>query len=64
MFSSSEASGSGHSEHWTLVRDSWKKLDQLGKNGRVMIDGGNLDIASIVAVSRCELNLFSQEQER
>lgn len=64
MLSSSGNGGSGHSEHWTLVRDSWKKLDQLGKNGPVMIDGGSLDIASIIAVSRCVLNLFSQQLER
>ncbi len=63
IVSSSEFSGSGDSEHWTLVQDSWKKLDRLRKDGKVVIDGGSLDIASIVAISRCELDLEAREEK-
>ncbi len=58
IVSPSESSGTGDSEHWTLVQDTWKKLERLRKNGKVVIDGGSLDLASIVAVSRCEPDLF------
>jgi hypothetical protein len=60
----SKSSGSGHSEHWTLVQDTWKKLERLRKNGKVVIDGGSLDLASIVAVSRCEPDLCLKQQEQ
>jgi len=64
IVSSSESSESGDSEHWTLVKDLWKKLELLRKNGKVVIDGGSLDLASIIAVSRCEPDLLLKQQEQ
>lgn len=51
---SSQSSSSTEIEHWTLVQDLWKKIDQLRDNGKVVIDGESLDVASTVAVSRCD----------
>lgn len=60
IVSSSKFGASADSEHWTLVQDTWKKLERLRKDGKVVIDGGSLDLASIVAVSRCEQELVLQ----
>lgn len=62
MVSLTESSGTDDSEHWTLVRDLWRKLELLRKDGKVVIDGGSLDLASIVAVSRCKPIYFSNNR--
>ena len=55
--SSLESSKSTVMEHWNLVAESWRKIEQLRTNGKVVIDGTSLDVPSIVAVARYDSSL-------
>lgn len=45
--------------HLEQVHSSWKKYQQLRKQGTFSIDGHSLDIASLVALVRC---VYSKSQ--